>query len=481
MAAMAAVAGISRHASFAATPDAPSADSSRSAGDFERAVARLDKIDARSPFAQTARLDYADYLAQGTEGDCEQRLRQAQALLDAVAGNALAEIVLPLGRARAATIEYRIHVARWSCGDNGATTREAELRAATAAAQRAVDLYRDALDYQSMVIMQFDVAVTLRRLGDSEARAALEAAIEMDREFGFSEDAQDNDDLLRRWNGATGSTDHAAGVMESVPNRKATLKFDWRAGDSSVALNADYVGMFDGKLTHGHGRRTLNRRVDSDHGGWVVSYPPGSGQIAYDVDAWPDQLAGVTESMIRGHAPGSGVASGLPPSVMRALHVTWDPFVIEEGAAESHALETAAWIGATLEQGVWYDMAAVLELPGVPQESLIHDIEFAYTHPVSCGVLGTDRACIEIVVHATPRLERFETWAAGSAGSFPNHPGERSVRYWSTTYMRLVVDPNTLMPYARDERRYWYVSVGNSAKDSAEGESERIVLTYEYP
>jgi hypothetical protein len=47
--------------------------------------------------------------------------------------------------------------------------------------------------------------------------------------------------------------------------------------------------------------------------------------------------------------------------------------------------------------------------------------------------------------------------------------------------LRLVVDPNPLMTYARDATRYWYAAVGASAARDAEGESKRILMTYEYP
>jgi hypothetical protein len=52
------------------------------------------------------------------------------------------------------------------------------------------------------------------------------------------------------------------------------------------------------------------------------------------------------------------------------------------------------------------------------------------------------------------------------------------VHYWSTSYLRIVTDPNTLMTYASDARRYWYVSAGSADPNGAITASERIVSTF---
>jgi hypothetical protein len=58
-------------------------------------------------------------------------------------------------------------------------------------------LYRDALDYQSTAVMQFNVAATYRQLGDANnALSALETAVAMDRQYGLRQDAEDNAGLL---------------------------------------------------------------------------------------------------------------------------------------------------------------------------------------------------------------------------------------------------------------------------------------------
>src|SRR4029077_2892038 len=118
---------------------------------------------------------------------CAQRLEQAQEQLGSVEANPKASVMFPDGWARAVDIEYRLHLARADCGSEA--DRENELGTAVAAARRAVELYRNMFDYRSMVIMQFDVGVVLRQLGDNAAAlAALETALDMDREYGFQDD-----------------------------------------------------------------------------------------------------------------------------------------------------------------------------------------------------------------------------------------------------------------------------------------------------
>jgi hypothetical protein len=57
---------------------------------------------------------------------------------------------------------------------------------------------------------------------------------------------------------------------------------------------------------------------------------------------------------------------------------------------------------------------------------------------------------------------------------------EQSVHYWSTTDVRLVTKPDTLLPYIRDARQYWYVAVEGTDKIDPIIESERIVATSLY-
>lgn len=421
---------------------------------------------------------------------------------------------MPLGRARTANLEYRIHLARASCGGDS-TTRQNELRQALDGARRAVELYRDALDYQSMVIMQFDVGVTYRMLGaDAAAVAALESAIEMDREYGFRQDADDNSILLMRWKNGPGP----APAVEHLPSRSAALRFRWLAGDASVALETNYARVVGGQVIRSRGARTLKRNVRAGRDGWLVTYEPGN--AAYDIDVWPNEiddlqelaidiarallqfpdveigrkgdfrrvigahefsahLSADTRAVVLDHIPGSDATHRFPSDAARVVNSAFTTQVIESKAAEDYNLETAIWIGATLEQGIWYKLSAPLSLPGVPQAVLPHDLEFAYTRQVPCTAGSMELSCIEIVVHAIPDADALEA-ALERASQMVSLRRGRAVHYWGSTYLRIVTDPNTLMTYVRDARRYWYVSLGDSDPKSVENKSERIVATSTY-
>jgi tetratricopeptide (TPR) repeat protein len=474
------------------------------------AIAALDKIDPHAPAALASRLEYADFLAGSTSADCQQRLANAQLLLAMIAANPALEVTLPSGRARVANIEYRIHLARASCGSSP-PDREAELREALAAAQRAVGLYRDALDYLSMAIAQFDVGVTYRMLGDdSAAIASLATAIDMDREYGFRQDAEDNYQLLMRWN-------PAAGVMQDFQSRSAALKFGWIANDADIEIQMDYTRAAADKINRAVGTALVKRHFRERHGDWVASYEPN--MTANDADVRPNgaadldklaiiftralrqhpdievndrgdlqevvdsgkvarRLSAATQALIRERAPAAEIAARSSRRAAYEIDIAFGPQVIEATTAQDYSLETGAWIGATLEQGVWYNMSAALTMPGIEQILLPHDMEFAYTHNVPCTAGSTIQSCVELVIHATPQEDALKEFLKAIARPLHLRHGQ-TVHYWSTAYLRVVTDPNTLMTYASESRRYWYLSI-DADPHGAENVSQRIVSTFAY-
>jgi hypothetical protein len=507
-------------AALVALPSAATAVDDASPKTVEDAIAALEKADPGSPAALNDRLEYAQFLVSATDVDCHVRLDSAQLQLDTVAGNPAVDVVLPIGKARLADIRYQIHLARASCGA-GPSEREWELRAALAEARHAVDLYRDALDYQSMAVMQFDAGVTQRMLGDDAAAAtALEAAIEMDREFGFHQDAEDNSRLLALWKGPAVNSpgDAIAGPTSDFPSRTTALNFAWVASDATLGVEIDHTSISDGNVTRGSVYRLFKQHVHASHDGWVVSYEPG--QIDYDVATWPsesrelnnlawsfgrtlplpgfevgakgdfkhvvnpgsvssDQFAAV-RALILGHTQPAAGASRLQGWVAHATQLLFGPAAVEQNAAEAYDFKTGVWIGAKLEQGVWYNMSAPLTLSGARQLVLPHDIEFAYTRDLPCSATSTGHSCVEIVVHATPQADAITQLL----NVVRQDLGGRRVtqpRFWSTIYMRIVTDPLTLTPYVYDERRFWHIGGDDPGKDKAENRAERLVSTFTYP
>ena len=162
-------------------------------------------------------------------------------------------------------------------------------------------------------------------------------------------------------------------------------------------------------------------------------------------------------------------------SVSKALSAQQSPDVIGSLVAEKYNFDAGTWIGATLEQGVWYNMTASLSLPLQPQVFVRSEIEFAYTHPAPCLGDAKETACIEIVLHAKPDPALLEDMLKVLARS-ARLPREQLPQLQAITHMRLVIDPITSVAYRRDVRHYSYWSNGAAAPNHALTESEKISI-----
>ena len=488
------------------------------AADFETAISRLEGDDPRSPETLEARLEYAAFLSGAGGTDCQQQLAAAQSQLDIVAGEPGMNVLLPLGAARIADGEYRIHLARASCGSQ--TLRNSELQQALDAAQRAITLYRDAMDYPSTAIMQFNVAAAYQQLGDADrAPAALEAAIAMDRDYGFRRDAEDNTRLLLQWKGQNASDSNVAALMKDFPARTASFKFAWSNSDADVALNVEDTSVIQGKIIRSQHTVGLKRRIIEESEGWIVTNEAGDSN--YNLGDWPANakvpqwpalyflasslldapdigvgrdgsfksvrspeafgasLAAQVSALIsRRAAPLSRITySGLGQQITGDPSLAFAPDFIESKAEQDYGIQTGTWIGAKLEQSVWYQMQAPLFLPGLGLGHYVvqHDISFAFTRELPC-VPGSYRLCAEIVVHATPKTDDLKA-ALKEADPGLRLPDNQPPRVWPRMDLRLLVDPNTLLPYVYDMTQSWYDGIGKSDPII---ESVRIVLTSAY-
>ena len=481
----------------------------------DQAISDLQRRDPGSPAALDGQLEYASQLINSHDAACEKRLTLAQTQLDGAAADPSFDVVLPLGLARLADLQYRLHVARAAC-QSLAPQREVELQLALAAAQQAVDIYRQALDYPSMTIAQFNVAVTQRLLGDEGGSlASLAAAIALDKEFGLHQDATDNTRLLARWRGDFDMANVGAASAD-FPTRTVTLK-SWQPGDAQVNVQIEEAFVIDGHITHDEAHRTFDQHVRHDRHSWVVSYQPGA--IGYGPVQWPEETSDIRElamSFARGlgtpelevgmkgnfqRVPELYTFSKAQLAAARALmldhldsghgarRVDWSnrqmmqiaflPATIETDATENYNLRVGMWSGATLEQGVWYKLAAPLTLPGARQLLVPNDIEFAYTRDVPCAGAAAEHPCVEVVVHASPQEEALTEIMDGldsvAATRLSTH-----VHYWSVTHIRIVMDPETLSTQVYDVRRYWHVSDTKATDERLENRSERIVTTFTY-
>lgn len=477
--------------------------------DLDAQLSAMAREDPDSPAVIEARLERVGTLLQSSDG-CEGRLTAAQAAIKDANSSPALPVVLPLGPARLASLEYELHRARARCAA-GHDSADTELHAALAAAQRSADLYREGLDYASMAIMQFNVAVTQRSLGDSNAAlAALTTAVSMDHEYGLTDDARDNERLLAQWR-PKAEGPQAASLQNPQQKRSAALHFTWGASDADEQIEFTSSFLVGGKFAHATATRKMLRQVrpsfiDTDWGwrvsyqtietvkGEAIGYPTGqrmyglvfptiqamlelptidvrsTGELRGYMDLGPLtlQLLGGAAATFTGHAPPWNGQFG------DSLGDEFTPESVAGRALENYGLETEAWIGATLEQGVWYHMTAGLSVPGLTDTALPHDIEFAYTRNVPCMPGDPARNCVEIVVHATPQAAALDQLLGRLGGFF------HTTRYWSTSYVRLTTDPRTLTPYGLDVRRYWHIFGRPESRNVPESGMERVVKTYRY-
>jgi len=190
---------------------------------------------------------------------------------------------------------------------------------------------------------------------------------------------------------------------------------------------------------------------------------------ATDSKAFAARLATKTKQLIRAAAPPGDQARSLMSAAFEATADTVSPGILEAMTAEAYQLETAMWIGAMLDQGVWYEDTAPLTLPGMPRAVVQHRIEFAFTRMVPCTAGAPAQTCVEMVIHATPDEDALDQVIADAGLS----------DYTASIEARIVTDPKTLLPYAREERRYWYVSRSRGGRDSVL-QSEHLVSTATY-
>lgn len=486
---------------LAASPTGVSTKDEDIAKQFVEAIDSGNAQDPQSPKTLNTRLGFAEFLANSEGGDCHMRLENAQDQL-AIARASQAGIALQFALAREAALDYQIHVGRATCGSS-AVLSDQELRAALESARHAVDLYRNDFDAVSMVTMQFNVGVAYHDLGDgAAAEAALKTAIKMDREYGFGEDAKDNYQTLLQWNSQPAGPDEVAALMKDFPQRSTSLSFGWFESKADLTLTLEYEQLSEGGMLKMNGTKAAERRVRRRSNGWTVSFEPR--ETHYEINSWPNDeslVQGIVGSLPRlalqihdfnvgrtGDFTQSAAADKFG-SAMRSDVKAVTEFLAQNNAsspltqqirkesgqygnshygdsvealvAETYNMETGTWIGASLEQGVWYEMSVPLSLPLAPGLFVTHQIEFAFTRRVPCMAGSTDEACVEIVLRATPDPEELRIRLVNLSQmmrlSQKTALGEKvDLQLSSTTYMRLVLEPTTLQLFESEMRRHGY-------------------------
>lgn len=474
----------------------------RPANGFAKTISDIERSDANSPAILSVRLNYAESLLSTDDGPCQQRIESAQEQLNQVEANPETGVMFPDGWSRTVRVEYQLHLARADC--LGDSDRSDELQAAVAAARHAAELSAGEFDYPTATVMQFNAAVLLQQLGDSAAAiTTLESALAMDKEFGFQDDARDNYKLLLMWQGKSADDAQVAVLMQDIPKRQAILKFAWHPQRAHVALEDSRDCLWDKAVRHSHAAASYELLTNTDsEGGWNVAYSPGT--TPYEPGVWPTlndsqgakivfapadvvplnfkvsaagafagttnapavatQLLAKTNDLIRAQAPTGGDTPELMKAALDTASLTLSSGLLVAKAAENYQIETSMWAGATLDQGVWYQLSAPLSLRGLSRIVVQQRLDFAFTRMVPCTATTRERTCVELVVRATPD---------------PQVVAGLIMSYTSSAATRLVMDPATLLSYSREDRVYWYASVGKGDREMSLGhEHFKSTTTY---
>jgi tetratricopeptide (TPR) repeat protein len=481
---------------------------------LEDEIARAGKIDQKHPAFLSAQLDYAQVLARNTDVDaCATRLPEAEAHYKIVRESPVAELVLAGGRGRIPVVGYYLEMARSRCTADAAQ-KTAALTAALKYARDGVAGYRAVFIYQPMVIMQFNVAQVLRDLGDqAQAIKELEAAIEMDRMFGFKTDAEENYRTLKEWQGAAVADADVATFIAGFAPRSATLKFGWKPTkvDASATFdNATYEG---GAAKHTRFTMPMTGALKADKEDFLYEMKVGNptidettlgsdmekkiialmarilsklpaGEIsktgdfkgARDVEAFAKQMSKEIDDALAAALPATDPRY---PAIKEAVDQGLRPYATPENLVrkiqEDFSLETGIWNGATLEQNAWITLPLTLSMNGTPQGVIEHQVEVVLARWLPCAVGKPADSCIELLLEAVPATKAVEDVASKLVAA-----DQGKLDYAAQTRLRLVVDPATLIPYESEVLRYTYLALANKNQRAVKIAADRAVVTYRY-
>jgi hypothetical protein len=483
---------------------------------FEEVISGMAKVDQKHPDFLNANLDYVLLLTRAAEGDCRERLISAQSMYDTVRNTSVAPLVLAAAAGRIPFAGYSIEMARYRCLADPDQKHEA-LVAAQKLARDAVEGYRTAFYYDSMAVMQYNVAQSYVDLGDkAQAIKELETAIAIDRTYGLRRDAEENFRVLKEWQGAKTSDAEIATFVESLKPETATLAFDWKP--FSVQANAQFdFGSFEGvdvKHTRFAVPMTGKLKNEKDHlvYEWTTGEPhietafgtDAAGRVERKIVAVLARLVGrlpPAEISRAGEFKGvrevdvlsksmtkeidDAVAATVPaddarlPQIKAVVDEALRPYAKPENLLgkfqEQFALDTGIWIGAKLEHGTWMEMPLIMSLNGTPQGFVRQRARFALTRWLPCEAKSAPRSCIEVVLEARPEQPAVADIAAKMAAA-----NQGRFDYVGETRRRIVIDPATLRVYESESMRLSYIAVTKDKHRAVKIGADHNLVTSHY-
>jgi tetratricopeptide (TPR) repeat protein len=480
---------------------------------LEDEIARAGKIDQKHPDYLAAQLDYAQLLARNTStGNCDTRLPAADSHFKMARESLVTPLVLKGARGRVPVVGYYLEMARSRCSADPQQT--AALQAALQNARDAVAGYRALFMYEPMTIMQFNVAQTLRDLGDeAQAIKELEAAIELDRTFGFKADAEENFRTLNEWQKKELTDADASAFAASFAPRSVTLKFRWQPAKVETTATFDNASYEGGSVRHTKFSMPMSGTIKAEKDNLVYDLKLGSPKLdasnlgsdvekklvnlmarilgrmpvavisktgelkeVRDVAAFAKQMNAEIDSALKQAVPESDPRY---PGVKAATDDELRPLATPENLTariqQEFSLETGIWSEATMQQNAWVSLPLTLSMNGTPQGYIEHTVEAVFARRLPCGAGKPAEGCVELVLEAVPTPK-----AVAEVAQKLQDGNQGRLDYAAATRLRLVVDPDTLVPYENETLRYTYLALANKGQRAVKIATEQSDCVYKY-
>jgi len=480
---------------------------------LEANIERLGKLDTKHPDYIAAQLDYAQLLSRNTSGeDCATRLPAADAHFKVANDSIVTPLVLKGARGRVPVVGYYLEMARSRCAADAQKTTA--LNAALKYARDAVDGYRTLFMYEPMAIMQFNVAQTLHDLGDDAgAVKELQAALDIDRTFAFKADAEENFRTLNEWQKKTITDADVSAFSAAFAPRSVTLKFGWTPAKVEATTAFDNATFEGGAVRHTKFSMPMTGTIRADKDDLVYEVKAGEPKIdttnvgsdtekklvdlmarvlgklpsgvvskagefreVRDLDAFAKQMNDEIDAAVKAAVPEKDPRY---PAVKAAIDQELRPYATAENLLgkmqQGYSLETGIWSGATMEQNAWVTLPLTLSMNGTPQGFIEHAVEAAFTRRLPCGAGQPADGCVELVLEAVPTQK-----AVTDVTQKLQDANQGKLDYAAATRMRLVVNPDTLVPYENETLRYTYLALANKGQRVLKISTERAVSVYKY-
>jgi len=496
--------------------------------EFQARIAALDAVDPLQPQALDARMEYAKFLHQASIEECLLHLATAEQVLTPVLNaDASATLAWPDGPGDALSLLQTIQNTKGRCAEDEAASRAA-FTAAIATGQRAVELLRDNWDFEEMAIAQFNVAFARRELGDLDgALGDLEQVLAWDEEFGFLDDLETDYATWLRWRyGQEPDQDEVDRFVTSFNLTKARFEFAWKPHRSHWSTEAYRGNEKNGVFAEVTTRYETQVDVRHDGADWVLATTldalptfqmKGAAAGANTSETLQGLIAGLTAAMPEVVVAQDGtfkalrnleqhranllkevnrmVVESVPPGsarppiaeVERVMDAILNPELLTTMAAGQWDIAVGAWIGGEFDHGDWYSLTFEEPLPGFSNRPVAKTMNFKVSRWLPCGPTRP-RECVEVLVKITPDSESLSVAIAEFVGRIMPAASRSemekamlSVAYEFDMRYRIVTEPDTLLPWSIEERKYVYASSMEGGKRHAQARRDWTVETGSYP